>query len=113
MSIERLLTNDVRTEPGARSPVDADDILAGSPEVVTIPLASLGAAEFGIWEITTGTVRDTEADEIFVVLSGSGAVGFEDGSSIELSEGVAVRLQAGDRTVWRVEETLRKVYFAV
>ncbi len=113
MNDGRLLSADVRTQQGSAAPVEAADVLAGSPETTTIPLADLGEAEFGIWEITAGTVRDTEADEIFVVLSGSGSVGFEDGTSIDLSAGVAVRLRAGERTVWRIDETLRKVYVAI
>ena len=112
MARSRLLTGDVRTETARSRPVDPPDVLAGAPATMTIPLATFGDAEFGIWEITAGTVRDTEADEIFVVTDGSGTVEFEDGTTITLAPGVAVRLFAGDRTNWRIVQTLRKVYFA-
>lgn len=112
MARSRLLNNDVRAEAASRSPVDPQDVIEGAPATVTIPLAVLGDAEFGIWEITAGTVRDTETNEIFVVTDGSGTVEFEDGTAIELRPGVAVRLFAGDHTIWRIAETLRKVYFA-
>jgi uncharacterized cupin superfamily protein len=51
-------------------------------------------------------------DEVFVVLSGAGDVTFEDGSTLPLAPGTVVRLREGDRTVWRVTHTLRKLYVA-
>ena len=84
----------------------ADQVAAGSP--------TTGVAELvdgvGIWEITPGTVRDTEIDEVFVVISGRATVEFEGLPSIELRPGSVVRLSAGMRTTWIVHETLRKVY---
>ena len=86
-------------------------MLAGAPTASLAELAELGGLEIGVWEITPGTVTDVEADEVFVVLSGSATVTFEaDGSTIELGPGTAVRLVAGERTTWVVRETLRKVY---
>ncbi|SPF06228.1 cupin domain-containing protein [Streptomyces sp. MA5143a] len=52
--------------------------------------------------LTTDAVRDVEADEVFVVLAGDATVRFETGDSIELTPGVVVRLQAGERTEWEV-----------
>ncbi len=49
---------------------------------------------------------------MFVVLAGRGRVELEDGSTLELRPGAVVRLEAGDRTRWVVQETLRKVYLA-
>lgn len=112
MARSRLLTDDVRTEEASSLPADPQDVIEGTPATMTIPLAALGDAEFGIWEITAGTVRDTETDEIFLVIDGSGTVEFGDGTTIELNPGVAVRLFADDRTIWRIAKTLRKVYFA-
>lgn len=85
------------------------DVLAGA----TGPLAELGGAAIGTWEMAPGTDHDTEVDEVFVVLAGRGTVTFEDGEVVELAPGVAVRLRAGERTTWVVTETLRKVYAAV
>jgi len=49
---------------------------------------------------------------VFVVLAGRGSVTFEDGETIALRPGVAVRLRAGECTTWTVSETIRKVYVA-
>ena len=51
-------------------------------------------------------------DEVFVVVSGRGSVLFEDGERIDLAPGVAVRLTAGEHTVWTVTERVRKVWVA-
>ena len=85
------------------------DVLTGSPG----PLDTLGDVEVGTWEMAPGVDHDTEADEVFVVLAGRGRIDFEDGSTVELAPGVAVRLHAGERTTWTVTETLRKVYVAL
>ena len=77
------------------------------------PLATLGDAEIGLWGMAPGIDHDTEVDEVFVVLAGRGSVEFEDGEVVTLAPGVAVRLRAGERTIWTVTETLRKVYVAV
>lgn len=72
-----------------------------------------GGLAVGIWEMTPGVMRDVESDEVFVVLSGSAAVEFEDGTApLLLGSGDVVQLAAGTRTVWRVTETLRKVYLS-
>lgn len=84
------------------------DVLAAE----AAPLATLGDAEVGLWEMAPGIDHDTEVDEVFVVLAGRGTVAFADGEVVELTPGVAVRLRAGERTTWTVTETLRKVYVA-
>lgn len=67
----------------------------------------------GIWQHTPGTTADVEADEVFVVLSGRATIAFDDGRTVEAGPGDMVELRAGERTVWTVHETLRKVYAAV
>jgi uncharacterized cupin superfamily protein len=109
---DRLLSPDVAGHTLADDPLDPADVLAGTPRASSAALATVGEVEAGVWELTAGTVRDTEVDEVFVVLSGDATVRFEDGSSLELRPGVAVRLRAGDRTEWVVRQTLRKVYVA-
>lgn len=103
-------------------PVPADQLVAGAP---TTGVADLDADDLdaggsgtgsartvGVWEMTPGTMRDVEADEVFVVLAGDATVEFDDSDlpPIELGPGAVVRLEAGMRTVWTVRETLRKVY---
>ncbi|MBN9178148.1 MAG: cupin domain-containing protein [Microbacterium sp.] len=68
----------------------------------------------GVWEMTVGAMRDTEIDEVFVVIAGDATVEFVSPAlpSIELAPGAVARLTAGMQTVWTVRETLRKIYLA-
>ena len=95
--------------------LDPEDVLAGEPRAASTSLWQPlgGAADLGIWEITPGTVTDVEADELFVVLSGRATIAFEDGPALDVGPGDVCRLKAGQRTVWTVHETLRKVYAIV
>lgn len=104
-SSDRLLEPDVVSVPIPHEP-GAD----GEPGSGTRVLGTLGDVEVGVWEIAPGTAHDTEADEVFVVLSGRGEVRFADGASVPLGPGAVVRLHEGERTTWIVTETLRKVY---
>jgi len=87
-------------------------VVSGAPTAGWIVLDESASGELGVWEHTPGTSTDIESDEVFVVLSGSATLSFDEPSlpSIELRPGVLVRLAAGMRTVWTVRETLRKVY---
>ncbi|WP_067572813.1 cupin domain-containing protein [Nocardia acidivorans] len=93
-------------------PLDPAQIVSGTPEVSGLVLweSADGARTHGIWQITPGVVTDTEADELFVVLSGRATVAIEGGPTLELGPGDACVLREGDRTTWTVHETLRKVY---
>jgi uncharacterized cupin superfamily protein len=108
----RLLSPDVLTTALDHAPLPLDEVVEGSPTTAVRTLDALAGAEVGLWEMSEGTARDTEADEVFVVVSGRGHVDFEDGERLELAPGVAVRLAAGERTVWTVTERLRKVWVA-
>lgn len=99
-------------EPVALTPLPVSTVQQGSPEAGSRKLAALGVAEVGLWEMTPGAATDVEVDEVFVVLRGDATVAFDDGESIELGPGSVVRLRAGDRTVWTVRETLRKIYIS-
>ena len=48
-----------------------------------------------------------------VVLQGAATVAFEDRAPMTLAPGDVVRLHAGQRTVWTVTQTLRKVYMSL
>lgn len=107
---DRLLASDVLSLELDDLPLEESDVVAGSPRAGLAELAQVGEVGVGMWELSAGTVTDTEVDEVFVVLAGRGTVEFEDGSVVELRPGAAVRLHAGDRTTWTVTEPLRKVY---
>ena len=108
----RLLSPDVTTAAVQHEPLPADEVVDGSPTAAVVSHDAVGGAEVGLWEMSEGTARDTEVDEVFVVVSGRGSVSFEDGERIDLAPGVAVRLTAGEHTVWTVTERLRKIWVA-
>ncbi len=94
------------------TPLDPSTVVDGAPEAGSRALAAVAGVEVGVWEMSPGTATDVEVDEVFVVLSGSASVSFEDGESVELRAGSVVRLRAGEHTTWVVRETLRKIYVA-
>ena len=92
--------------------VPAAQVVAGSPSTGSVDLdEDMG---IGVWEMTVGAMRDTEIDEVFVVIAGDATVEFSSPAlpPIVLAPGAVVRLTAGMRTVWTVRETLRKIYLA-
>ncbi|MFB8188291.1 cupin domain-containing protein [Microbacterium sp. NPDC055988] len=100
-------------------PLPAEEVLAGAPttavhELATLGGVEIGGVEIGVWEMTPGTATDTEADEVFVVLSGRATISFASSGvpDLEVGPGSVVRLAEGMRTTWTVAETLRKVYVA-
>ena len=97
--------------PLAMAAVPDDQRVGGEPSTGSAVLGTFADLEVGVWEMTTGAVRDIEADELFVVLSGSARVDFADGSaSLDVGPGDVVRLAAGTQTQWTVHQPLRKVY---
>lgn len=105
--------------PVPLEPVPRDQVVAGSPETRYVDLDSVDSdaapgRTIGVWEHTPGVSRDTESDEVFVVLAGAARIEFEHPAlpPIELRPGSIVRLEEGMRTIWTVRETLRKVYIA-
>ncbi|GAB3118920.1 cupin domain-containing protein [Glaciibacter psychrotolerans] len=94
-------------------PVPASQRLSGEPRTGTVALGDFAGSEIGVWEMTPGAMSDVEADEVFVVLSGAGTVEFEEtGETMLLGAGDVVLLREGQRTIWTVTQTLRKVYIA-
>lgn len=105
------------------TPVPESQIELGSPSTGFVALGEFGGNEYGVWEMTVGSMADVEADELFVVLSGTATVELrtahtdehaivegQDGSVASLVAGSVGRLAAGMETIWTVSETLRKVY---
>ncbi len=85
-------------------------------EGVTTAVATLdaeGDMEVGVWEHSVGTSRDTEVEEVFIVLAGKGRVTCDEGGVIELAPGVVGMLPAGAHTTWAVTEPLRKVWITL
>lgn len=108
---QRLISQDVSSE--ALEPDGVSAALATSSATMAhAPGCDNGLSEVGLWEAGPGDDVDTEVDEIFLVLSGTGTVTFEDGSALDLRPGVLVRLVEGDRTTWSISERLRKLYLA-
>jgi uncharacterized cupin superfamily protein len=94
-------------------PVPSGQVVAGNPIVGTAEFDDFDGNAVGVWELSVGAMSDVEVDEVFVVLFGSATVEFVDeGRAVTIGPGSVGRLRAGQRTVWTVTETLRKVYFA-
>jgi hypothetical protein len=87
------------------------EILAGTPTAGTRSVDTDGIADIGLWGMSAGTVRDVEADEVFLVLAGRATVTVTGSDEVlDLRPGTLVRLYAGDRTEWTVTEAVRKLY---
>ncbi|MEJ1199631.1 MULTISPECIES: cupin domain-containing protein [unclassified Streptomyces] len=96
----------------APEPLSPAQIVSGTPEVTgkVVWESADGRQVRGVWQITPGVVTDTEADEMFVVLSGSATIEVEGGPTLTVGPGDLAVLREGDRTTWTVHETLRKAY---
>jgi uncharacterized cupin superfamily protein len=91
--------------------VSTDQVVDGRPRTGVATLGRFGDLDVGVWEMTPGVMRDVESEELFVVLCGSARIEFEDGAPpLNVAAGDVVRLADGARTVWTVNETIRKVY---
>lgn len=93
-------------------PLEPAQIVSGEPVVTGKVLweSADGRQIRGIWQITPGVVTDTEANELFVVVSGRATIEVDGGPVLEVGPGDACVLREGDRTQWTVHETLRKAY---
>jgi uncharacterized protein len=102
----------VKALPLEMKPVPEEQCVKGAPMTGSKSLGEFADLRVGVWEMSIGTMRDVEVDELFVIVQGAAKVDFEDGSSITLSSGDVGKLRAGQKTVWTVTEALRKVYLA-
>lgn len=107
VNIPGIADDDLEPEP-----LDPSQIVSGDPVVTGKVLweAPDGQQIRGIWQITPGVVTDTEANELFVVVSGRATIEVEGGPVLEVGPGDACVLREGDQTRWTVHETLRKAY---
>lgn len=95
--------------------VPAEQDGGDGPSTGSLELGTLAGVEFGVWEMSIGTMLDIEAEEVFVVTAGRGLVVIEPFGGakeqrVELFPGALMRLSEGMKTTWTVTETLRKVY---
>jgi uncharacterized cupin superfamily protein len=92
--------------------LDPASVIDGDPRVSSAELwaSADGTQSRGVWQITPGVVRDVEAQEMFVVLSGRATIEIEGGPTLNVGPGDVGFLAEGARTTWTVHETLRKVY---
>lgn len=98
-------------------PLPAEQVVSGSPRTGLVTIAALGDVETGLWVHSEGESTDVEADEVSLILEGDATVEFLDASgevveTVELRPGVLLALHEGERTRWRVRESLRKLYVA-
>ena len=110
-----MITIDAITLALELEPVPVDQVVEGAPQTGWVELSSTEHGEWGVWEMTPGALSDVEVDETFVVVAGRATLERNSGGQAgveELQPGVCVTLIAGEETIWRVSETLRKVYFA-
>jgi uncharacterized protein len=93
-------------------PLEPDQIVDGDPKVSgrVLDTSADGKVERGVWQHTAGVSRDTESDELFVVLTGRATIEVEDGPTLEVGPGDVGLLHAGDRTTWTVHDDLRKIF---
>jgi uncharacterized cupin superfamily protein len=91
-----------------------DEVVAGAPTTGATPITMLGGTgiEIGVWEMSAGTVRDVEVDEVFLVLAGRATIAVDGAAPIAIAAGDLVRLTAGTATQWTVTEPIRKLYVA-
>lgn len=108
-----MSTPALRTWSAPATPVEHDPVsdASGGQRAGSIDLGTFADGTFGVWEITPGVSTDVEADEVAVIVAGRGTVeDLDTGGVVDIVPGTILRLTAGRRTRWTIEETLRKVY---
>jgi len=95
-------------------PLDPGQVIDGDPRTFDLTLSESadGTQLTGFWLCTPGRFSDTELEESFLVLQGQAEVLLGDGSRIEVGPGDIHTFSAGEQTVWTVNATLLKSYWA-
>jgi len=96
-------------------PVDPAQVVSGNPATGYRDFGSWQGLDVGVWEMTPGSMRDVEVEEVFVVIAGDATLTRIKGGAVEtveLSPGVVCHLEAGEDNLWEVRVALRKIYFA-
>jgi uncharacterized protein len=89
---------------------DPDSVLAGNPVTSNVVLTSDDKVKYGIWQITPGTSVQVATAGMFVVLSGRATIAVDGGPTFGIGPGDVCIWDGGERTIWTVHETLRKVW---
>ncbi|SMX94719.1 hypothetical protein BSP239C_02568 [Brevibacterium sp. 239c] len=100
---------------GSAAAGDEDSAARGEPTTAFAQLGTIAGADYGLWEMKAGTMRDVEGEEVFLVIRGTGRIDFDEPAlaPIELAPGSLVRLEDGMKTRWYVDEApLRKLFIA-
>ncbi|MBT2588504.1 cupin domain-containing protein [Arthrobacter sp. ISL-95] len=96
-------------------PVEVWQHCEGNPSTSITNLGSVAGAEFGLWEMSAGSLLDVESEEVFLVLTGEATVEFLEPKlpTLRLFPGSIVRLADGMQTRWTIHKRpLRKLYLA-
>jgi uncharacterized protein len=102
----------VRVADAELTPYDPepDSVLAGNPVTSNVLLTSDDKVRYGIWQITPGTSVQVASAGMFVVLSGRATVAVDGGPTFDIGLGDVCIWDGGERTIWTVHETVRKVW---
>jgi uncharacterized cupin superfamily protein len=113
---------DTRQYPLDHEPIEdwqrVDDsavVPGGEPTTAFAQLGTIAGADYGLWEMSAGAMRDVEGEEVFLVISGTGRIEFDEPAqnAVELAPGTLVRLEEGMKTRWFIDEVpLRKLFIA-
>ena len=107
----RLLSPDVTAAALDHEPLPPEDVVDGSPTAAVLTLDTSAARGGPVGDDRGHRPRHRGRRGLRRGLR-RGQVTFEDGERIDLAPGVAVRLTAGERTVWTVTERVRKIWVA-
>jgi uncharacterized cupin superfamily protein len=102
-----VLRVDPRSVVVPLTPVDDRD---DGPRAGAVQVGDVDEMAVGVWDHTVGSSWDVEADEVFVVISGSVTVVEEGHGETRFGPSDIGILRAGARTEWIVHEPLRKVW---
>lgn len=83
----------------------------GAVTTACVDLGDTATLKCGVWEHNVGVSIQENDDEVFVVLSGTGVIRFDDGTpDLVLAPGVVGRLLAGKNRRWEVTSAFRKIW---
>lgn len=78
---------------------------------IDVALEGAGDNDCGIWQCTPGCFeRQLDEAEVMHIVAGRGTFTTEGGETIEFGAGDTLFFPAHTRGVWRIDETLRKVF---